>query len=364
MDYPNNGAPLLAHHHTPGSGSSGSGAKAASASRAKAVPKGAVSGHGKMKFKVLYAADHLPQAAQDVLVNAHGGFVVDHRPGKGETYFALPGAGILRISSDLQKIQLLDTPEEVKNANLHSSAIWQGPDEEAFLVFAANNAGKVFTTTLEGKLLGTLDAPTGDHDFDHPEVNDYFLGQGNFAPTGVDHLDGRYYVTTGYSNLDYVLTAKVLSTKPFEAEWSDLAFGGKGSAPGQFGTAHAITVPPGKKRLDIADRPNSRIERFSKFGHFRSQLKMPNGSLPCDIDYLEEYAVVACLEGPDKSKGAPIYILEKDKLVSTIMPKEELGLANFVHNHNAVLHKIDGKYYVIAQAWNPGDFAILEQVVG
>ena len=44
------------------------------------------------------------------------------------------------------------------------------------------------------------------------------------------------------------------------------------------------------------------------------------------------------------------------------MAKEELGLANFQHVHNAALREINGKLYVIAQAWNPGDFAILEQV--
>jgi hypothetical protein len=27
-----------------------------------------------------------------------------------------------------------------------------------------------------------------------------------------------------------------------------------------------------------------------------------------------------------------------------------------------VLHKVGNKFYIIAQAWNPGDFAILEQV--
>jgi len=54
--------------------------------------------------------------------------------------------------------------------------------------------------------------------------------------------------------------------------------------------------------------------------------------------------------------------LENDKLISTIMPKEDLGLTNFTHVHNAVLHKVGNKYYIIAQAWNPGDFAILEQV--
>jgi hypothetical protein len=34
-----------------------------------------------------------------------------------------------------------------------------------------------------------------------------------------------------------------------------------------------------------------------------------------------------------------------------------------MHIHNAVLRRIGKKYYVIAQAWNPGDFAILEQVL-
>jgi len=89
---------------------------------------------------------------------------------------------------------------------------------------------------------------------------------------------------------------------------------------------------------------------------------MPLGSFPCDVDYLGRYAIVGALHGPDRSKGAPIYLFENEQLVSTVMPKEELGLENFQHVHNAVLHERDGKLYIIAQAWNPGDFAILEQV--
>jgi hypothetical protein len=89
---------------------------------------------------------------------------------------------------------------------------------------------------------------------------------------------------------------------------------------------------------------------------------MPAGSLPCDIDYQGRYAVVATLDGPDRSKGAPIYILEDDRLVSALYPKDDLGLENFKHVHNAVLRQVGNKLYVIAQAWNPGDFVILEQV--
>jgi hypothetical protein len=89
---------------------------------------------------------------------------------------------------------------------------------------------------------------------------------------------------------------------------------------------------------------------------------MPLGSWPCDIYYLGKHAVVGSLHGPDRSKGAPIYVLEDDKVISAVMPKEDLGLKNFQHIHNAVLREVGGRSYIIAQAWNPGDFAILEQV--
>jgi len=326
------------------------------------APVPGITGQGKMRFRILYTSDRLPDEARKVLVKAHGGFAVDRRPGKGETYFALPGAGILQISSDLKTIRMLDTAEEMKNVNLHDATIWYAQDGSPYLVFPANDAGKIFTTTLAGKLVNTLDAPSAKDDFEAPEVHDYFLGAGNFAPTDVEQLDGLYYITTGYSNLDYVLTARILQN-PFRVIWNDLAFGGKGDGPGQFGTAHGITIPPGTKRLDISDRPHSRIERFTRYGHYMSSLKMPSGSLPCDVDYLDQhYAIVAALDGPDPSKGAPIYILEDDQLISTIRPKEDLGLENFKHNHNAVLRKIGDRFYIIGQAWNPGDFVILEQV--
>ena len=330
---------------------------------ANAPPTGAVSGQGKMRFRVLVTSDRLPEEARKVLVSAHGGFAVDRRPGRGEAYFALPGAGILQISSDMKTIRMIQTPESVKKVNLHNTTIWYAADGAPYLVFPANDAGKVFTTTLDGTLINTLNAPTGEEDFSLSEVGDYFHGGGNFAPTDVEELDGLYYVTTGYSNLDFVLTARILPTSPLSAVWNDLVFGGKGKGPGQFETGHGITVPPGRKRLDVSDRPNSRIERFNRYGQYLSMVRLPSGSLPCDVSYLDQYAVVAALDGPDTSKGAPIYVLENDQLISTIMPKEELGLQNFKHNHNAVLTKIGSRYYIIVQAWNPGDFAILEQAL-
>lgn len=327
-----------------------------------AIENTALSGQGKMKFKVLYKSDHLPAEAQRVLKGAHGGFSVDLAKGKGETYFALKGAGIIQISADLKSTRMVDTPEEMRNTNLHNTTIWHARNGKSHLLFPGNEANKVFVTGLDGKLDAILATPEAGVDLGNPVPNDYFKSKGQFVPTDVEQLDGKLYITTGYSKLDYVLTARILKTNPVELAWNNLSFGGKGKGPGQFDTGHGITVPPKLKRLDIADRANGEIDRFSPEGKYLSTLNMPKDSFPCDTYYLGEYAAVASLNNPDKTKGAAIYILENDKVISTILPKEELGLTNFMHIHNAVLRQIGKKYYVIAQAWNPGDFAILEQV--
>lgn len=323
----------------------------------------AVSGQGKYKFKVVYKGSHLPQEAQDVLEKAHGGFAVDRREGKGEVYFALPGAGIIEVSSDLGSTKMLHTDDAMKAHNMHNATIWYDSDGGAHLSFPGNGTSSVYTTDLEGNLEHTLTAPDGTSDLGFPTATQYFFGRGNFVPTDVEQLGSLLYVATGYSSLDYVVTAKIESTNPFKVSWYDLAFGGKGAGPGQFGTGHGITVPMGTNRVDVADRPNAEIDRFTRHGQYISTLKLPLGSYPCDVDYLDNLGVVGALHGPDRPKGAPIYILEDDRLVSTIMPKAELGLENFQHVHNAVLHRANGKLYVIAQAWNPGDFAIFEQVM-
>ncbi len=328
------------------------------------APQGAMgtTGSGKLRFKLLYTSSHLPAEAQAVLEKAHGGFAIDRRPGKGEIYFALPGAGIIQISADMTKTWMLPTDPGMKAANMHNASIWYGKDGTPFLSFPGNGSASVYITSIDGKLLHTLKTPEPGRDLGFPLANDYFAGAGNFIPTDTDEMDGILYVSTGYSQLDVILTARILSTSPFRAEWYDLAWGGKGSGPGQFGTGHGVTAVPSARRIDVSDRPNAEIDRFTRHGQYLSTLKMPLGSLPCDIDYLGNYAVVGALDGPDRSKGAPVYILENDRLVSTLMIKEAFGLEKFKHIHNAVLHERDGKLYVIAQAWNPGDFAILEQV--
>jgi len=239
-----------------------------------------VSGQGKMKFKVLYKSDHLPPEAQKFLKGAHGGFAVDLGKGKGETYFALKGAGIIQISADLKSTRMVETAEDMKNTNLHNTTIWYAPDGKPHLLFPGNEANKVFVTGLDGKVDAVLTAPDAGVDLGNPVPNEYFKSKGPFVPTDVEQLDGKLYITTGYSKLDYVLTARILKTSPVELAWNNLSFGGKGTEPGQFDTGHGITVPPKLKRLDIADRANGEIDRFSPDGKYLSTIKMPKDSFP------------------------------------------------------------------------------------
>src|SRR6266699_4700977 len=157
--------------------------------RSSAAATEGISGQGKMRFKLLYTSSHLPAEAQTVLTGAHGGFAVDLRPGKGETYFGLKGAGIIQISSDLKSTRLLDTAAEMKNTNLHNAAIWYTPEGAPYLTFPANEANQVFTTTLDGKLVHSLHTPEADVDLGSPIANDYFKGRGNFLPTDAEQTD-------------------------------------------------------------------------------------------------------------------------------------------------------------------------------
>ncbi|MCC6153129.1 MAG: hypothetical protein IT367_05190, partial [Candidatus Hydrogenedentes bacterium] len=141
---------------------------------APASPAPGITGQGDLKFKLLYTADHLPAEAVAVLKKAHGGFAVDRRGGRGEVYFALPGAGIIEISGDLKKTKMLKTAASMKDTNMHNASIWYAGDGSSYLAFPGNEVGKIFTTTLEGTLVNTLDAPTADTQFDAEAVNTYF----------------------------------------------------------------------------------------------------------------------------------------------------------------------------------------------
>jgi hypothetical protein len=329
-----------------------------------AVDRSRTTGQGDLQFKVLKTSAALPKLALNGLNEAHGGFAVDRREGKGEIYFALPNVGIIRVSSDFETIDILVTDAAMVPKTMHNTTIWHTKKRGTYLSFPGVDAGAIFTTTIHGELVNTLSAPTKETEFDNQTVAEYFGDGRLFIPTDVEILNKKFYITTGYSPLDYVLTADIKTRRGISSEWEPFAFGGKGDEPGQFRTGHGITIAPDGETITVADRPNSEIESFDKKGTYLGKLDLPEGSFPCDIDYESGYTVVGCLHGPEdvRADGAPIYIVKDGEVQSTIMIKKELGLEKFQHIHNAVMVNRNGKFYIIAQAWNPGDFAILEQV--
>lgn len=310
------------------------------------------SGQGEWVFRLHSGLSRLPEGAGKFLRGAHGGFAVDRR-GKGDVYFALKGCGIIRMSPDLTRKEIITLDPWLRQGNFHNTTVIYDGDGKPHLALPDNEKQRVYVTTMDGALVSVLS---------HPRGNPYYDSWRPFVPTDVEQApQGDIFVVTGYSPGDFVVSAD-----PFQGTWRSLIFGGKGREHGKFGTGHGITWNSRKKTLDISDRPHSRIESFGTDGKYRESVSLPEGSLPCDIDFLEEYAVVGCLKGPGGKTPAPAYILDREgKVISTIRPKADLGLELFTHIHNVTWHTVgegeSRKVYLLCQAWNPGGFAVLER---
>ena len=94
--------------------------------------------------------------------------------------------------------------------------------------------------------------------------------------------------------------------------------------------------------------------------------------MPCDFEFFvtndKLYGVAGALSAPKGSvdTGASIYIVDMEtlKVVSTIKPKDELGLAGCAHLHDVFPTVDDGVVTLFCQGWNGGDFAVLAQMKG
>ncbi len=295
----------------------------------------------------------LPPSVLESEVDLHGGFASDKRQGFGHLYYGMPGQGILRIDPDLKAQELIRLPDSLTPLNFHSTKLGAF-DGKQRLFLAANNDAMVAVVSLEGEVDFTLP---------RPEFEGYRDQSAPFNPTDTVLVGNRLYVADGYGS-NYITTADV-TTKT----WSDI-FGGKTEDPeedGKFATAHGINRSPTAAHLVIADRPSSRIQEHDLDGRFLASHKLPAGSWPCGIDYIEHdgrwLAVVGSLVDPQEGRPAPIYILDGStfEVLSTIRPKEELGLEPVQHLHNVVWHVQDGQLYLICQAWNPGYYFVLQQ---
>ena len=312
------------------------------------------SGQGPFVFTYCEDLRSLPQKALGFEEGLHGGFAVDKRPDYGHIYYGMLGCGLLRVSPDLTTQELIELPLKLESVNFHSTKIGDF-DGKRRLFLAANNDEMVVIVTLEGEI---------DFILPKPEFDEYREAENAYKPTDTVLEGDRLFVADGYG-ANYI-TNTDLPTR----QWSGI-FGGKTQNPeehGKFGTAHGMNRTPLGSHLAIADRLHSRFEIYTFEGSFTASHSLPPGSRPCGIDYFKRgdrwYAVVGSLDDPEKGRPAPIYILDGTtyQVVSTIRPKEELGIERADHIHNAVWYEYDGQGFLVCQSWNPGYYFVLEGV--
>ena len=309
-----------------------------------------ISGQPPFSFTNSSDLHSLPQKALPFEKGLHGGFAVDKRTDRGHIYYGLAGCGLLRISPDLTQQEVIEIPSDLKDVNFHSTKIGEF-DGKTRLFLPANMDAKVIVMSLEGDV---------DFVLSRPEFEEYKNEETPFKPTDTTLSEDRLFVADGYG-ANYISSAD-----PSTGEWSGI-FGGKsetGHDHGRFGTAHGMNRTPLDGHLAIADRPHSRLEISTFEGEFVESHPLPPGSRPCGIDYLTRgeiwFSVIASLDDPEEGRPAPIYILNSDyDVVSTIRPKEELGVELADHIHNATWHEHDRQLYLICQAWNPGHYFVL-----
>ena len=310
---------------------------------------------GQKPFQFIYREDlrTLPKSALDCEVNLHGGFAIDY-DSDGRIFYGMPNLGLMSISSDLKYQDIIDLPDKISTLNFHGIKIFT-IDNTKRLVLSANLDEKVIILTLEGKI---------DFILSRPEFEEYKSKSKIFKPTDTAIFNNDLYVADGYGS-NYISVADLKTRK-----WKKIFAGQTDDpkAPGLFGTAHGLNLTPDAKSLSIADRPHSRFEHFTFEGDFKESFNIPYGSKPCGIDFINwkgrSLGLVGSLDDPIEGKAAPIYILDGEsyELLSTIRPKEDLGIDIADHIHNAVWYEHNGGLYLICQAWNPGFYFVLELV--
>ena len=307
---------------------------------------------GQSPFEFTYCEDlHvLPPKVLPLEEGLHGGFAVDTHPGDGHIYYGMAGCGLLRISPDLTKQDLIELPPEFHDTNFHSTKIAEF-DGKRRLILPANKEAKVAVLTLEGDV---------DFILSRPEFEEYSDQEKPFSPTDTALLGERLFVADGYGS-NYVSSADLRTQK-----WTGI-FGGKTEdrdVHGKFAKAHGLNVTPEGDQLAIADRFLARLEISNFDGEVTESHFFPVDSRPCGINYLKRgevwFAVLASLNDPQEGRAAPIYIVNSDyQIISTIRPKEELRVPRADHIHNAIWYEFDDQLYLLCQSWNPGYYFVL-----
>lgn len=174
---------------------------------------------------------------------------------------------------------------------------------EEFLFITDYARHQVFKTTIDGRVLLTLDAPFESGRFVHAE---------QFKPTQVVAApDGGFFVLDGYG------TSLILR---YDARGElQHVFGGRGKAPGSVNEAHGGTIDPrdpARPTLLVTSRQDGTIKRFSLEGDYLGELALPN-TLPCNVVFTSDAIYIPQLRMTDTKSTGFLTILDlNDRVIS------------------------------------------------
>ena len=178
--------------------------------------------------------------------------------------------------------------------------------KEDFLFITDTNTHQVFKTTMDGKILLTINAPKDIPSYEKPEA---------FVPTETTVLEnGEFYIADGYGAQHILHYDEKGNLKN--------VFGGRGEGEAHFDNAHGICVDKrnGATTLLITDRTRNAFKRFSLDGKLLEVIHLP-GACMCRPVIKGDHLYAAVLRSPslDNEKSGFITILDKNnKVVSNL----------------------------------------------
>lgn len=195
----------------------------------------------------------------------------------------------------------------------------QKTGKEDFLFITDTAKHQVYKTTIDGKILMTIDAPADIPAYQKKEA---------FVPTETAVLEnGEFYIADGYG-AQHILHYD-------EKGILKNSFGGKGEGEQFFDNAHGICIDYRTKTptLIITDRTRNAFKRFSLEGKLMEIIHLP-GACVCRPVIKGDYLYAAVLRSPSLSEADSgfVTILNKEnKVVSNLggsAPKYENGKLN------------------------------------
>lgn len=220
-----------------------------------------------------------------------------------------------------------------------------------YLYITDTDKHQVYKTTLDGKILLTIDAPL--------EADGIYKKAAEFVPTetAIDS-NGDIFIADGYGAqyiLHYDKNGKLLNY-----------FGGRGQGDKHLDNAHGIAFDTRRNdgSLLITDRTRNCFKRFSKAGELKEVIALP-GACVCRPVVHGNHLYAAVLRSPSlEAEGSGfVTILDKDnKVISNIGGTEPVykdGVLQpmrqaeklFVHPHDVC---VDGDENIYVAQWASG----------